>query len=746
MQEANIQPTEVIDYAESSYLNYSMYVILDRALPHIADGLKPVQRRIVFSMSELGLDAKAKYKKSARTVGDVLGKYHPHGDSACYEAMVLMAQPFSYRYPLVDGQGNWGSMDDPKSFAAMRYTESKLTSYSDCLLSELKYKTTEVKPNFDGTLMEPELLPAELPNILLNGGSGIAIGMATDIPPHNLSEVISATVALLDNEYLTTSDLMQHIQGPDFPTDAHIVSSKSEIMKIYESGTGSIKMRSRYHSEDKNIVITALPYKISGERVIEKIADLISKKKLPMIEDIRDESDHENPTRIIFMVRRSANLTHDQIMSHLFTVSDLETSIRVNMNMIGLNGLPEVKGLNEILTEWLCFRKEIVGRRLNYRLTKINERLHLIEGLRIAYFNLDEVIRIIREEERPKDVLMDKFSLSEIQANYILDTRLRSLARIEEMSLNNEHMDLSTEKNGIEGILACSFKLNELIKDELLLINEKFGDKRRSHLVEAASAVSISDTQLLPNEPISIIVSKQGWVRSAKGHSIDPESLSYKTGDEFAFILRTMLNQQSIIMDSTGRIYQINNQDLPSARGHGEPITALIEPPSGAVIMDIAAQPVGGHGRLLVSSRGGYGFLCPSDELQSRGKRGRVLLTCNDGEQMPFVSCQNDDNWVALSTNKGGLIIFDIKQLPELKKGKGNKMVSLRAEESVLSIITLSNHDELVFHYDDKEKIVPFEIWSTFINDRARRVKPLFKKESKPVVITKQQPSTQEKE
>lgn len=719
----NIQPIEASDYAEDSYLNYAMYVILDRALPHVSDGLKPVQRRIIYAMSELGLNHTAKHKKAARTVGDVLGKYHPHGDSACYEAMVLMAQSFSYRYPLVDGQGNWGSLDDPKSFAAMRYTEAKLTNYSNVLLSELKQNTTDKKLNFDGTLQEPVVLPSQVPNILLNGAMGIAVGMATDIPPHNLREIVNATVALIDNPRASTRDLMEHIQGPDFPTNAEIITPKSEIIDIYDSGAGSIRVRAKFVSEGNNIVITSLPFKVSGEKQIEKIAELINKKKLPMVEDIRDESDHEFPTRIVIMIKKGTSLSHERIMSHIFSLTDLECNIKVNMNMIGLNGLPMVKSLPEILGEWVVFRKETVGRRLRGRLEKIHQRLHLIEGLLIAYLNLDEVIRIIREDDSPKSCLMTSFGLTEIQADYILDTKLRNLAKIEEIQLNKEKESLSKEADDINEILGSDKKMRSLIKKEILEIAKLHGDDRMSPMVAAEPATAIVESELAPSEPITIVMSEKGWIKAGKGHNVNCETLAYRTGDGFAFAMKSQMNLQTILFDNHGRSYQINNQDLPQARGYGEPVTAFVEHPDGAKIL--AMIDASSQKDCIIASENGYGFICQTEDLTTRNKKGKVVLNCEPGQGMTPIEIDLMDELVAIVTQKGMLLVFPLMDLPELKKGKGNRMIHLGDDDKIVSMISMPADGTIVIRSKDKEEEMEKKKWTPFLGARGKKGKLL---------------------
>ncbi|WP_038903114.1 DNA topoisomerase IV subunit A [Dickeya zeae] len=666
-------------FTENAYLNYSMYVIMDRALPFIGDGLKPVQRRIVYAMSELGLSASAKFKKSARTVGDVLGKYHPHGDSACYEAMVLMAQPFSYRYPLVDGQGNWGAPDDPKSFAAMRYTESRLSKYAEVLLGELGQGTVDYVPNFDGTLQEPKMLPARLPNILLNGTTGIAVGMATDIPPHNVREVAAAAMALIDEPDTPLEALLRYVQGPDFPTEAEIITPRDEIRKMYESGRGSVRMRAVWKKEDGSVVITALPHQVSGARVLEQIASQMRAKKLPMIDDLRDESDHENPTRLV-LVPRSNRIDLDQVMNHLFATTDLEKSYRINMNMIGLDGRPAVKGLREILTEWLAFRRDTVRRRLNYRLDKVLKRLHILEGLLIAFLNIDEVIHIIRNEDEPKPVLMAKFGLSDTQAEAILELKLRHLAKLEEMKIRGEQDDLAKERDQIQALLASERKMNTLLKKEIQEDAKAYGDDRRSPLHERGEAKAMSEHDLSPSEPVTIVLSEMGWVRSAKGHDIDPSGLSYKAGDAYRAAARGKSNQPVVFMDSTGRSYALDPLTLPSARGQGEPLTGKLTLPPGASIEQVLMAS--DNQRLLLASDAGYGFICTFADLVARNRVGKAVITLPDNARvLPPLELQRDDDLLLTITAAGRILLFPVADLPALSKGKGNKIVSIPAAQ-----------------------------------------------------------------
>jgi topoisomerase-4 subunit A len=687
-------------FTEKAYLDYSMYVILDRALPNIADGLKPVQRRIVYAMSELGLSAAAKFKKSARTVGDVLGKYHPHGDSACYEAMVLMAQSFSYRYPLVDGQGNWGSMDDPKSFAAMRYTESRLTAYADTLLSELAHGTVDWTWNFDGTLEEPSLLPARLPNVLLNGSTGIAVGMATDIPPHNLREVASACIRLLDEPKATVEQLCEHVQGPDFPTQAEIITSRQEIIEMYRQGTGSLRMRAAYVSEDGDIVITALPHQVSGAKVMEQIAAQMREKKLPMVEDLRDESDHEDPTRIV-IVPRSNRVDVESLMTHLFATTDLERSYRVNLNMIGLDGKPKVKNLAQLLTEWLEYRKQTVTRRLQHRLEKVSARLHILDGLLIAFLNIDEVIHIIRTEDEPKSALIKRFGLSDIQAEAILEIRLRHLAKLEEMKIRGEQDELSEERKGLEKILGSDKELKKMIRKELLADAEKYGDARRSPIVQRAAAQAMQETEIIASEPVTVVLSNMGWVRAAKGHEIEPGSLSYKAGDSFKMAALGKSLQQAVFLDSTGRSYSLAAHTLPSARGQGEPLTGRLNPPSGATF---EAVFMGEEKQLmLLASDAGYGFVVELGELVSKNRAGKAILKLPSNSRVitPRLITNVKKDLLAAVTNTGHLLVFPVSELPILPRGKGNKIINIasakvaKREEYILDVIVLTENASL---------------------------------------------------
>ncbi|WP_203141676.1 DNA topoisomerase IV subunit A [Marinobacter mangrovi] len=714
------------DYTEKAYLDYSMYVILDRALPHVGDGLKPVQRRIIYAMSELGLKATAKYKKSARTVGDVLGKFHPHGDSACYEAMVLMAQPFSYRYPLIDGQGNWGSPDDPKSFAAMRYTESRLAPFSEVLLSELGQGTVDWVPNFDGTMDEPASLPARLPHVLLNGTTGIAVGMATDIPPHNVREVTSACIRLLDAPETTVEQLCEHIKGPDFPTRAEIITPRKDLRQMYETGRGSLRMRAKWSQENGEIVVTELPHQVSGARVLEQIAQQMQGKKLPMVADLRDESDHENPTRLV-IVPRSNRVDMDGLMTHLFASTDLEKSYRVNLNVIGIDGRPQVKDLRTMLTEWLSYRTTTVRRRLQFRLDKVLSRLHILEGLLVAFLNIDEVIEIIRYEDKPKDELIRRFNLSADQAEAILELKLRHLAKLEEMKIKGEQDELSEERDHLQSILGSESRLRDLIKSELEADAETFGDERRSPIVEREEARAFSEVDLVSNDPVTVVLSEKGWVRAAKGHDIDPEGLSYKAGDRFALSARGRNNQQAIFLDSTGRAYALMAHSLPSARGQGEPLTGRINPPSGAgfagVLMGEQSQ------RVLLVTDGGYGFVTNLENMISKNRNGKAVVSVPKGARImaPVTVPKGDDQHVAAITNEGRMLVFPLEELPELAKGKGNKIISIPSarvqnrEEFVVAIGVFSAADQLQIQAGKRKMTLQFSDLEHYFGERGRR-------------------------
>ena len=712
-------------FTESAYLNYSMYVIMDRALPFIGDGLKPVQRRLVYAMSELGLNAQAKYKKSARTVGDVLGKFHPHGDSACYEAMVLMAQPFSYRYPLVDGQGNWGAADDPKSFAAMRYTESRLSKIAEVLLSELGQGTVDYQPNFDGTLEEPQYLPARLPHILLNGTTGIAVGMATDIPPHNINEVADAAVALLENPKASLDELLSHVQGPDYPTEAEIITPKSEIRKIYEQGRGSIKMRATWKKEEGEIIISAVPHQASPTKIQQQIVEQMNAKKLPMVEDVRDEADQDNPVRIV-LVPRSNRVDIDALMNHLFATTDLEKSYRINMNMIGLDHKPAVKGLVQILTEWLQFRRITVTRRLRYRLDKVLSRLHILEGLMIAFLNIDEVIDIIRNEDEPKTVLMSRFNLTDEQAEAILNLRLRHLAKLEEHELQAEKAKLEEERQYLEEILGSERRLNTLIKKEIQQDAKTYASPRRSPMVERAEAKAISETEMMPTEPVTVILSEMGWVRCAKGHDIDAPGLSYKAGDKYLAQAHGKSNQAVVFMDSTGRSYALDPLSLPSARSQGEPLTGKLTLPAGASIEHVLIENE--NQALLMASDAGYGFICKFEDLVARNKAGKAVLSLPENAKVlpPLIISDENALLVAL-TQAGRMLIFPVKDLPSLSKGKGNKIISISANDAkarldfVVKLLLINESASLVFHSGKRKITLKPEDLQKFRAERGRK-------------------------
>jgi topoisomerase-4 subunit A len=714
------------EYTERAYLDYSMYVILDRALPHIGDGLKPVQRRIVYAMSELGLRSTAKHMKSARTVGDVLGKYHPHGDSACYEAMVLMAQPFSYRYPLVDGQGNWGAPDDPKSFAAMRYTESRLAPYAEVLLGEIEQGTVDWVPNYDGRQLEPTLLPARLPNVLLNGSTGIAVGMATDIPAHNLREVGKACIRLLQDPGCSIDDLCEDILGPDLPTTAEIITPRHELIKMYITGKGSFRMRATYVMEDGDIIINALPHQTSGAKILEQIAEQMNKKKLPMVSDLRDESDHENPTRLV-IVPRSNRIDVEQLMGHLFATTDLERSYRVNLNMIGIDGRPRVKGLYDILNEWLEFRVTTVRRRLQYRLDKVMERLHILEGLLIAYLNIDEVIRIIRTEDEPKQVMMERFDISDIQAEAILNLRLRNLAKLEEFEIRAEQDKLEAERKKLEEILGSHPLLKKLIVSEIQADMDKYGDERRSPIVAREEAKALDETELVAAEAVTVVLSKKGWVRAAKGHDVDPVSLSYKAGDEFQAMAKGKSNQNAIFFDSTGRSYTLPAHTLPSARGQGEPLSARLEPPSGATFDGVLMGY--DHQLCLMASDAGYGFILKLADAQSRNKAGKALLSLPSKSRVlqPKLVHDADNEFVVAVSNEGRMLMFPLKELPELAKGKGNKIIGIPSErveareEFVVDVVVINRNQQLKIIAGKRHIGLKFSDLEHYMGERGRR-------------------------
>lgn len=717
-------------YAERAYLDYSMYVINDRALPHIADGLKPVQRRIIYAMSELGLNNQAKYAKSARTVGDVLGKFHPHGDSACYEAMVLMAQSFSFRYPLVEGQGNWGAPDDPKSFAAMRYTEAKLSRYAELLLSEAKQGTVDFVPNFDGTIDEPPLLPARLPFVLLNGSTGIAVGMATDIPPHNLNEVVSACIHLIDKPRASVRDLMTHIRAPDFPSEATIITPETDIREIYETGRGSIRARAVYQEERGEVVITALPHQTSPAKILEQIAQQMHAKKLPMLSDIRDESDHENPTRLV-LIPRSNRVEVERMMSHLFATTDLERSFRVNINVIGLDQKPQVKNLVNLLKEWLTYRQETVRRRLAFRLEKIEDRLHILDGLLVAYLNIDEVIRIIREEDEPKKSLMKKFKLSDIQATAILEIRLRQLAKLEEQKLQGEKEELEAEKADIEKLLKSKARMKTLIKKELLADAETYGDERRSPIGEVEEASAYSEEDLVSNDPVTVVLSKKGWIRSAKGHEVNPLDLNYRSGDSYGGSARGRTNELLIFQDSSGRTYSVAPHSLPSARGQGEPLTGRLKPPAGARFVGVVMG--GAQMQVLLASNAGYGFVARLGDLVTKNKAGKAALSVpREGTSLPPVPLSGDSGLhVAAVTNQGRMLIFPLADVPELARGKGNKLINIptpafkSGAEQMVAVQVIGPDDELLVLAGQRHLRMKWKDLEHYIGERSRRGRKL---------------------
>ena len=721
-----IEQVSLKQYAEKAYLDYSMYVILDRALPHVGDGLKPVQRRIIYAMSELGLKATAKFKKSARTVGDVIGKFHPHGDSAAYEAMVLMAQDFSYRYPLVDGQGNWGSPDDPKSFAAMRYTESRLTAYADVLLGELGQGTVDWAPNFDGTMEEPRVLPAQVPNVLLNGTTGIAVGMATDVPPHNLREVVTAAIRLLEAPKSTVAELCEHVLAPDFPTDAEIITPREDILAMYETGRGTLRMRAVWEKEGSDIVVCALPHQVSGSRVLEQIAAQMQAKKLPMVADLRDESDHENPTRLV-IVPRSNRVELEGLMSHLFASTDLERNYRVNLNMIGIDGRPGVKGLDRILREWLSFRTETVRRRLEYRLERVLKRLHILEGYLVAFLNIDEVIHIIRTEDKPKPALMARFGLTDVQAEAVLELKLRNLAKLEEMNIRGEQDELAEERDKLQKILGSAARLKTLIKNELLAVAEKYGDERRSPLVLREEARAFSELDMISSDPTTVVISDKGWIRAAKGHDIDPGSLSYKSGDGYRMAVRGRSNQPVVILDSTGRSYTLPSHNLPSARGQGEPVTGRINPPSGATF---EGMMMGSEDQLyLLASDAGYGFVARLGDLQTKNRAGKAAISLPKGGRVlsPAPVAAVEGSWVAAATTEGRLLVFPLEDLPQLSRGKGNKIIGIPAarvqsrEEFVVAVQVITEKDALLVYAGKRHIKLKFSELEHYRGERGRR-------------------------
>ncbi len=714
------------EYAERAYLDYSMYVVLDRALPFLGDGLKPVQRRIIYAMSELSLGGAAKPKKSARTIGDVIGKFHPHGDSACYAALVLMAQPFSYRYPLIEGQGNFGSTDDPSSFAAMRYTESKLTPIAEVLLGELGQGTVDWSPNFDGTLQEPSWLPARLPHLLLNGTTGIAVGMATDIPPHNLNEVVSACVRLLDDPDANVRDLCEHVRGPDYPTAAEIITSAADLLAMYETGIGSIRARATFVREGQNLVITAMPYQVSPSKIMEQVAAQMRAKKLPWLEDLRDESDHQNAVRLV-LVPRSNRVDYEALMGHLFATTDLEKSFRVNLNIIGLDGRPQVKNLKTFLAEWLFFRLETVRKRTRFRLERVERRLHLLEGLLVAFLNLDEVIRIIRSEDEPRAALIARFALDEEQADYILDTKLKQLARLEEMKIRGEQDELARERDKLAAILGSPAKLKKQVKEELLADAKKFGDERRSPLVQRGAAQAISESELVPSEPVTVVLSEKGWIRSAKGHEVDAASLNYREGDGLLQAVRGRSTQQVAFLDSAGRSYSTLAHTLPSARGNGEPLTGRFALPAGARFTGTAIAD--NDGRFVVASSFGYGFVTRFENFTGRNKAGKQLINTDPAAETlpPAPVADLAKDWIVAVTSAGHLLAFPISELPELDKGKGNKLIQIpparlkSGEERVIAVASVRQGGEITLYCGQRHLTLAWRDLQAYEGTRASR-------------------------
>ena len=718
-------------YAEESYLNYAMYVILDRALPNVGDGLKPVQRRILYAMSELGLDAGSKYKKSARTVGDVIGKFHPHGDSAAYEAMVLMAQNFSFKYPLVDGQGNWGSQDDPKSFAAMRYTESKLTNFANLLISELKSGTVDWQPNFDGSLLEPVIFPAKIPMILLNGTSGIAVGMATDIPSHNINEVIDATVKILEKPKSDLKDLLKIIKGPDFSNNASIVASPEELEEMYSSGRGGFKIQAQWRQDKNQIIINALPYQASGSKILEQIAEQMINKKLPMVVDLADEGDHEDPIRLVITLK-SNRVNAEDVMNHLYASTDLQKNYRVNMNLISLKGGPKVFSLVDLLKEWVIFRKDTVKRKLEHRLDQVNDRLHILEGLLTIFVDLDKVIKIIRNSDEPKKELIKAFKLSEIQANAILEIRLRQLAKLEQLKIENERNELVNEQDDIEKILKSKSRLKTLIKNELNEIKELFGEERKSPIINSTNAKIFSEEETIVTEPITVVLSKAGWVRSAKGHDIDPNTLSYRGDDSLQDFARGRSNQLAVFLDSNGKAYSIQSHSLPSARGMGEPITGRLNADSG---VQFISSVIGVEGnKFLIMNTAGYGYISEYQNMISNKKTGRAFMKLPDNAKMlKAIPVKDNHTHIAAVSNIGKLLIFNIEELPILGKGKGNKIINIpkdklaAGEEFMAHAQLLADDSSLKIEVGKRSVTLKPKDWSEYVLSRAKRGKKVGK-------------------
>ena len=720
-----LEKQSISQFSEKAYLDYSMYVILDRALPHIGDGLKPVQRRIIYAMSELGLSAAAKYKKSARTVGDVIGKFHPHGDSAAYEAMVLLSQSFTTRYPLIDGQGNWGSLDDPKSFAAMRYTECRLSPYAKNLLEELGQGTVDWTSNFDGTLLEPSVLPARLPNLLLNGATGIAVGMATDIPPHNLNEVVKACIKILEEPKVRLEDLYKIIPGPDYPTEAEIISSEEELKEIYSTGRGGVKMRATYEVEDGEIVILALPHQTSSSKILEQIASQMEAKKLPMIVDLRDESDEESPTRLV-LVPKSNRVDKEAVMNHLFATTDLQKNYRVNMNLIGLNGKPQTRDIKLVLKEWLSFRTQTVTRRLQYRLDWVLDRLHILEGLLVVFINIDEVISIIRNEDEPKKVLQKKFKLSVIQVDAILEIRLRQLAKLEEIKIKEEQGNLDSERKDLEKLLGSKSRLKTLIKKELKADAEVYGDERNSPIVYREEATAFDETELISSDPVTVILSERGWVRAAKGHDIEPESLNYREGDTFFASAKGRNNQNAVFLDSKGKAYTLPCHSLPSARSQGEPLSGRLNAESGETFAGVISGPV--ESQVVLASSSGYGFVANLGDFQTKNKSGKAALRVQEGAQVLIPrAVENENDLVAAITNQGRMLVFPLTELPKLARGKGNKIIGIpkpsfeSGEDFLQEVAVLGEGRELRLLSGKRHFTIKSKDLENFVGNRGRR-------------------------
>tara|TARA_B100001057_G_scaffold217298_1_gene217477 strand:+ start:6308 stop:8554 length:2247 start_codon:yes stop_codon:yes gene_type:complete len=731
MSKEEINSISLKKYAEESYLNYAMYVILDRALPNVGDGLKPVQRRILYAMSELGLDASSKYKKSARTVGDVIGKFHPHGDSAAYEAMVLMAQNFSFKYPLVDGQGNWGSQDDPKSFAAMRYTESKLTNFANLLISELKLGTVDWQANFDGSLLEPIIFPSKIPSILLNGTSGIAVGMATDIPSHNINEIIDATIKILEEPKTSLKEILKIIKGPDFSNESPVIINSEELEEMYSSGRGGFKIQAKWQQEKNSIIIDSLPYQASGSKILEQIAEQMQNKKLPMVVDLADEGDHEYPVRLVITLK-SNRVNADDLMNHLFASTDLQKNYRTNMNLISLKGGPKVFALIDLLKEWLVFRKNTVKRKLEHRLDQVNDRLHILEGLLLIFIDIDKVIKIIRKSDEPKKDLIKNFKLSEIQANAILEIKLRQLAKLEQIKLEDEKKNLTTEQHEIEKVLKSKTRLKTLIKKELNEIKDNFGEDRKSPIIASSAAKIFSEEETIITESITVVLSKAGWIRSAKGHDIDPNSLSYRGDDSLQDFARGKSNQITVFIDSNGKAYSIPSHSLPSARGMGEPITGRLSADSG--VQFISSIIGNDESRYLIMNTAGYGYISEYKNMISNKKTGRAFMKLPENAKMlKAIPVREDHSYIAAVSNIGKLLIFELNELPVLGKGKGNKIINipkdkLKADEEFMAHAqVLSDDSSLMIEVGKRSVTLKPKDWQQYILSRAKRGKKVGK-------------------